>query len=307
MRPLISVVIPTYYRNELLQDALNSVLSQGYEPLELVVVDDSGEGHAEPVFEDYEEEIDLAIVRETNGGWGAAYGTGINAASGEYVQLLDDDDVLLDGKITKTSEVVLNDPNTGVGYTGVKMGNGRHTPDPEMAGDVLKPALRFETFPCYTSSMLIDRNILLDRLPLPDLPAANDSNLMIELSRRTNFDYVDQILVDKRRQEREMWTGVNKIEGMKRVLEIQSHLYDQHPEIRREVLADIHYQEGYHRLRNKSWSPEAIRCFAQATTNASTTTTKVKYASILFASLFGKPVINTGGRAKGFLHESLSL
>ena len=41
MGPKISVIIPTYYRNDLLPEAIESVAEQEYEPVELVVVDDS--------------------------------------------------------------------------------------------------------------------------------------------------------------------------------------------------------------------------------------------------------------------------
>ena len=298
MSALISVVIPTYYRNELLKNAIDSVLSQEYEPLEIVVVDDSGEGNAVPVLERYDDVE--SIIRGKNGGWAAAYEAGIKATSGEYVHLLDDDDVLLDGKITKTVDVVLNEPNTGVGYTGVTQGGGRHAPDPAMSGNVLESTLRIETFPCYTSSMLIDRDILIDVLPLPDLPAANDVNLMIELSSRTEFNYVDEILVKKGEGRNQMWSGFDKLDGTKRVVEIQDHLYDQYPEIRRKVLADVYYQEGFHRLRDKSWTPKTIGCFARATRHATTTSDRVKYGSLLFASLFGRPGVKAAQRANDY-------
>ena len=306
MSSLISVVIPTHYRNELLEDAIDSVLAQDYEPLEVIVVDDSGEGNAVPVLEQYDDI--KTIIREENGGWPVAYGEGIEAASGEYVHLLDDDDLFLDGKITKTADVVLNDPDVGVGFTGVKQDNGwQSTPDPEMSGNVLKPALRFETFPCWTGSMLIDRDILLDVLPLPNLPAANDANLIIELARRTQFDYVDEILTCNRRENSRIWVGMKRFEGMKRVLEIQSDLYDQYPELRQEVLADIYYQEGHSRLRNTSWTPRAIGCFARAATQATTTEDRFIYTSTLFASLLGRPGVRTAAGAKNFFKGLLSL
>lgn len=54
MSERISVIVPTHYRNELLPEAIESVARQAYDPVELVVVDDSGEGHAEPTIDERE-------------------------------------------------------------------------------------------------------------------------------------------------------------------------------------------------------------------------------------------------------------
>jgi len=73
--PKISIIIPTYYRNDVLPEAIESVLDQNYEPTEVIVVDDSGEGNAEPVIAEYDEV--RGIIREENGNWKAALTTGI--------------------------------------------------------------------------------------------------------------------------------------------------------------------------------------------------------------------------------------
>lgn len=304
MGPQISVIIPTYYRNDLLEEAIESVLKQEYEPVELVVVDDSGEGHAEPVFQRYDRVIDKAIVREENGGCGSARTTGIKAATGEYVHFLDDDDIFLEGKLHKTAEVLNDQTGVGVAYSGVKQDNGWHKyPDEEMAGDVLEPTLRFETFPCYTCSMLIERELLVDMLPLPDLIAANDTNFMIELARRTEFDYVDELLVYNRREESETWVGMKKIEGMKQVLSLQSELYDQFPAIHRAVLTKIYHMEGQVRLERQVWTPRATACFARAAYYAEEG--RITYAGATVTSLLGRPGFRTAGKIRGFVKDRL--
>jgi GT2 family glycosyltransferase len=71
----------------------------------------------------------------------------IEASTGEYIQLLDDDDRLLEGKLEKTAEVLRENPDVGVSYCGVYWGDEPHLPKPEVAGDILEHALRFQTFP----------------------------------------------------------------------------------------------------------------------------------------------------------------
>jgi glycosyltransferase involved in cell wall biosynthesis len=108
---LVSVVIPTYYRNDGLRRAIESALSQTYDPVEVIVVDDSGERYAEPVAREYDVTY---IAHEENLGGNPARNTGIKAASGEYIQLLDDDDRLLPEKLERQIPALEADPSVGV-------------------------------------------------------------------------------------------------------------------------------------------------------------------------------------------------
>jgi glycosyltransferase involved in cell wall biosynthesis len=90
--PLISVIIPTYNRGNTLREAVGSVLSQTYQNLELIVVDDCSKT---PVVESLADIIDprLRVIRhERNGGVSLARNTGAANAHGEFIAILDDDD-----------------------------------------------------------------------------------------------------------------------------------------------------------------------------------------------------------------------
>ncbi|AGB38753.1 glycosyltransferase family 2 protein [Natronococcus occultus] len=99
--PLVSVVIPTYNRIDLLPKAIDSALRQTYNNLEIIVVDDcSTDGTRELLEERYESEIQY-LRHEKNRGGSAARNTGIEAASGEYIAFLDSDDEWLPQKVEK--------------------------------------------------------------------------------------------------------------------------------------------------------------------------------------------------------------
>ncbi len=291
MPPTISVVIATYYRNELLRDAIESVLAQEYEPVELIVVDDSGEAHAKPVLDDYD--ALTPIVNEDNGGWAQAYTRGIQEASGEYVHLLDDDDYFLPGKLSKTVAVLEENPAIGVAYSGL-VSDVRGEQLPRVKGDVLESALMFKTYPCCTITMLIDRELLLDLLPLAEY--ADDLDLKIELARRTAFDTVDECLVYRRKTESRKWDSLERFAEMKRVVRNQQELYDQFPSIRRAVLAERYEKEGRARLEERAWSMAAIACFLKATYYA--TETRPRCVGQVVASLLGRPGIETARQVR---------
>ena len=304
MNPKISVIIPTYYRNELVQEAIESVVEQDYEPVELIVVDDSGEGHAEPVLNEYDEVIDKPIIREENGGWQAAYTTGIEASTGEYIQLLDDDDYLLEGKLTKTAEILQENPEVGVSYCGaIRSDEGEFYPKPEVKGEILEYALRFQTFPLWTATMLMERDVLLDCMPFAGMAEGDDleielgdTDLKIELARRTKFDYVDECLVFYRRGENLLWTGERRLKKIKQNIRHQSELYDQYPEIRRALLSEWYGKTARMFLEERPWSAKAILYFLKSTYYAEEH--RMERGIETVASLFGQPGLTTASRAR---------
>lgn len=284
VKPTISVIIATYYRNELLPEAIESVLSQDYQPIELIVVDDSGEGHAAPVLDEYEDVI--SIIRSENGGWGRAYTQGIETSTGDYIHFLDDDDYFLPGKLSKTIEALEADSTAKVAYSGlIQDDRGMQYPDPAVSGDVLEYALRFKMYPCCTITMLMERDVLLDVLPLATY--GDDLDLKIELARRTPFTTVNECLVYRRKATSRRWEGLRRFEEMKRIINHQRSLYDQYPHIRRAVLAERYEEEGQVRLDHHRWTPKAPICFGKALYHADAH--RLRLGAQLIASVFGRP------------------
>ena len=95
---MISVVIPTYRRPMKLLEAVYSVLNQTYKDIEVIVVDDNGDGTEEQrtTLQQLQKCKDTRIVyikHDINKGGCAARNTGIRNATGEYIAFLDDDDI----------------------------------------------------------------------------------------------------------------------------------------------------------------------------------------------------------------------
>ena len=109
MRPTISIILPTCRRPDLLPRALASVLAQEFGEYECVIVDDGG---AAPV--EVPDDSRLRVLRHsTNLGLAHALNTGLDAAHGDYVTFLDDDDELTPDRLAmvmpavKTNDAVL--------------------------------------------------------------------------------------------------------------------------------------------------------------------------------------------------------
>lgn len=97
--PRISVVIPTYNRKPMLLRAVRSALEQSVPPYEIIIVDDgSSDGTRETDFLDIDPRIRL-IAHAANRGGAVARNTGIDAAQGDWIALMDSDDVWLKRKL----------------------------------------------------------------------------------------------------------------------------------------------------------------------------------------------------------------
>lgn len=94
MRPLFSVVIPTYNRAALLRVAIQSVLDQEYVDFELIIMDDGSTDNTKEIVDSFSDRR-IRYVYQQNGELSAARNTGVKNALGEYLCFLDDDDVYL--------------------------------------------------------------------------------------------------------------------------------------------------------------------------------------------------------------------
>ncbi|MBL6933839.1 MAG: glycosyltransferase [Alphaproteobacteria bacterium] len=97
--PLISVIIPVYNRAHEIGRALESVRVQAYPNLEIIVVDDGSNDDLKGGLSHFRDMPITLLHHETRQGAGAARNTGIRAAKGEYIALLDSDDEWLPGKL----------------------------------------------------------------------------------------------------------------------------------------------------------------------------------------------------------------
>lgn len=91
--PLVSVVLNTFNRADVVSRAIDSVLAQSWRDLELVVVDDGSHDATREVVTS-NRDARLRYVHRTNGGLAAARNTGLEASRGELVAFLDDDDLV---------------------------------------------------------------------------------------------------------------------------------------------------------------------------------------------------------------------
>ena len=121
--PLISVIIPTHSGSQVICRAVDSVLSQTYPNIEVVVVDDNGKESEEQIttekaMKKYASDDRVKyLAHDVSLHGSAARNTGVKHSSGEFIALLDDDDYFLPNNLEEhyKTKKCLNDSN-GVNF-----------------------------------------------------------------------------------------------------------------------------------------------------------------------------------------------
>jgi hypothetical protein len=172
--PLVSIIITNFNYGRYLRQSVDSALLQTYPNTEVVVVDDASADGSPDIIREFGSRI-IPVLRERNGGHGAAFNAGFSAIHGEIVMFLDADDYLYPGAVAR----VLSAWTPGISKVQFRLdlvdGAGRELdlyPAPEVrfdSGDVVPRMLatgRYET--AVTSGNAFPRGTLEKILPVPE-------------------------------------------------------------------------------------------------------------------------------------------
>jgi glycosyltransferase involved in cell wall biosynthesis len=191
-KPLVSVVIPTYNRPEKLIRACEAVFEQTYDPIEVVVVNDNSDADYTDVIAQLGPRINY-VKRNKNGGGSAARNTGIDAARGEYIAFLDDDDHWHPDKIALQISSMNSDCQAShCGYR--LMSNLRSRV--ESASRFNRDDLRENNKLASTSGLVVSKSIIAKHKFDETLKRSQDWDTYIRISMDTSFSYVKAPLYD---------------------------------------------------------------------------------------------------------------
>jgi glycosyltransferase involved in cell wall biosynthesis len=204
MAPLVSAVIPTYNRAEMVGGAIESVLDQTVDDVEVVVVDDGSTDDTWSVLQEYAAEDDRVrpIQNESNQGIPTTMNRGVEAARGEFVGVFGDDDRWHPTKVEKQLAAF---DRVGDDYCGVYTGGVIR----DESGDVVQRVMPDRTGDLYP-------DVLVENVVLPhsshlvradcfeavggfdeSFDIACDWDLTVRLSKRWKWAFVPEVLVER--------------------------------------------------------------------------------------------------------------
>lgn len=181
-----SVIIPVYNRAETISRAIESVLSQTRMADEIIVVDDGSDDSTIQVLQKYTGKIQL--IQQKNKGVSAARNTGIKAASGNWIALLDSDDQWLPDKLLLAECFIKDNPDLLVFQSEeIWLRNGKRVnpknKHKKFGGNIYKQSLPL----CIVSpSAVLIKRLLFNELGYFDesFPVCEDYDMWLRVSRK---------------------------------------------------------------------------------------------------------------------------
>lgn len=113
---LVSVIVPTYNIEKYISATIESVLNQTYPHFELLIVDDESPDRSVEICQQYNDPR-IKIISQKNRGLAGARNTGIRHAQGDYIALLDGDDLWLPEKLASHVEHLETNAHVGVSFS----------------------------------------------------------------------------------------------------------------------------------------------------------------------------------------------
>jgi len=118
MNPLVSVVVPNLDYAKYLEDCLNSIVDQTYQPLEILFVDDGSKDASLEIAKRFDK---IRIFSQSHQGVNAARNLGIRNATGEFIAFCDSDDLWMPNKIAEQIDFLTKHPDHGLVYSDIQL------------------------------------------------------------------------------------------------------------------------------------------------------------------------------------------
>lgn len=203
---IVSVILPVYNGEKFVGRAIESVLDQTYEGLELIVVDDGSSDNSLDVVQSYTDSR-LKLFKKTNGGPASARNFGIKHSFGEFIALIDQDDLWYPEKLEKQIILLSQNSKLGMVYCDAlsvyEDGSGPTSKWSELhVPQTGKVFIDLYQGNFILSSSAIFRKSLIHKIGLVDEDkkyfGVDDYECWLRIALNSEIGYVPEILVERR-------------------------------------------------------------------------------------------------------------
>jgi len=214
----ISVVIPAYNAMKYLPQTVESVLQQTYRDFEAIIVNDGSTDDIEAWFSESITDPRFRLISQENQGLSGARNTGLEHAQGEFVAVLDADDLWHPTKLEKQLHALNNDPEAGLVYTWLQYVDEVASPTGKTVkssfqGNVWKQLTACNFIGCGSVAMI--RRSCFDEVGNFDRNLDSyleDWDMWLRIAKRYPFTVVNETLVYNRKYSGSLSTQWRKME-----------------------------------------------------------------------------------------------
>lgn len=138
-QPFFSIILPIYNVEKYLDRCIESILKQGFNDIEIILVDDESPDNCPQICDLWKKKDKrIKVIHKKNGGLGYARNSGLKVAQGQYVWFVDSDDTIASDALEKIHEQLLIHNNPDVIFFGYKRINKKGKVDFEEIQNVKK-------------------------------------------------------------------------------------------------------------------------------------------------------------------------
>ncbi len=232
--PVVSVVIRTKDRPKLLKQALTSLVNQTYKNFEVIIVNDGGV-EIEELLDEFQNDLPIKYLTNRKPvGRSAAGNQGLQIAIGQYINFLDDDDLLYDRHLQVLIDCIQKNPKIGLVYSDCNLAFYQWREDGSLtmrsASKRLFKSKDFDRERLYQSNYipimtaLFRKNLLTEVGYLDqDLEVFEDWDLWIRMANFTDFLHVNEVTCEYRIIGSRQY---NYMEGQLAIYDKHHELYD---------------------------------------------------------------------------------
>ncbi len=222
--PLITIIIPTYNREDTISRAIESVLSQTYENWELIIVDDGSTDNTLKIVEKYSNENKKIIYfSEKHLGVCNARNVGIKNSKGNYIAFLDSDDEFLPNKIKIQLELMIkHKADLSLSNCTIYQEDKKIEKKFNETKILSKNELFLDKITRSASVIMYNKEILSKLFFDNKFPTYNDLDFLLKAINQTQILFINQKLVNIYKTLKGNRISTNykkKIEGTKKIIE----------------------------------------------------------------------------------------
>lgn len=202
--PLVSVILPVYNRASQINKAINSVINQSYMDWELIIIDDCSSDNSFQIASSFKDDRIRVLKTNQNSGAAVARNLGIAHSAGSLISFIDSDDYYeLEFLLQSVKKISEADKSVGFCWTGCVFHRVVKRSGVLIKG-LWEPKLKDNAYLTFLNQLSIGTNsgITIKREVFntvgvfdENLPAAEDTDLFLRITKRFNFTFVSEYLI----------------------------------------------------------------------------------------------------------------